>query len=311
MRPPAGLLVTVSLLTLVACTREAVGPSAPIAPAQVTPGPALEASAARRAVVAFVEAYRASPEQGIGPLANLVVGPDLGAWVRWLDVQHREFGGAIEATADVRDVEFIGAIESPRISGASVGLSASVAFTFDPSDASPFQIVRVLDGPVSLVRTAPGTYAVLDVFRNGVPMSDGIQPFRNQRRSQGGITVLMDSLFMFPPRWQFNVVVHNDTGHDIVLDESASTLFVDRGDGFERVGEGAITPSLRVVPAGQAVDGLMSFPAQRSAEGRVLSLVYQGGRSPIRFEFPLGDLVTAVPPPPPGEADAIEVSPQD
>jgi hypothetical protein len=54
------------------------------------------------------------------------------------------------------------------------------------------------------------------------------------------------------------------------------------------------------------VDGLMVFPAQDTADGRVLSLVYGTGKQALRFEFPLEDLVTVVPPPPPGDEVSVE-----
>ena len=308
MRARAALVV-VTALALAACAREPVGPAAPIAPSQLAPGPALDASAARQTVVEFVEAYRASPDQGIGPLQDLVVGPDLASWVTWLDVQHREFDGTIRSHADVRDVEFIGALATPRALLASVGLSASVDFRFEPSGDDPIDLVRVLDGPVTLIRSSAGTYQVQDLLRNGVPMSDSIELFRTQERTAGDVSVRLDSLFMFPPNWQFNVVVRNLGPDDVVLDPDGAALFVDRGDGFERI-QGVITSSLDVVPTGEAVDGLMVFPAQRSADGRVLSLVYGVGPNALRFEFPLEDLVSVVPPPPPptGE-ETVEVAP--
>ena len=139
-------------------------------------------------------------------------------------------------------------------------------------------------------------------------MSDSIQPFRNQVRTEGGVTVHLDSLFMFPPKWQFNVIVENATSHEIALDPTGAALFVDRGDAFERV-EGALTASLGTVPAGQTVEGFLVFQAQRSADGRVLSLVYGKGPKALRFEFPLQDLVTAVPPPAPTDAGAVPSAP--
>ena len=85
------------VLALAACAQQPVGPAAPIAPAQLAPGPALEASAARQAVVGFIDAYRESPDRGVEALKQSVVGPDLRSWVRWLDVQHREFDGTIRS----------------------------------------------------------------------------------------------------------------------------------------------------------------------------------------------------------------------
>src|SRR4029450_11119352 len=206
------------------------------------------ASSARQAVVEFVEAYRESPHQGVRRLRQLVVGPALRSWVRWLDVQHREFDGTIESAADVRAVAFIGAVTARRIPLAAVGLSASVLFRFDPPDDDPIDLVRVLDGPVTLIRTCTATHRVEDLLRNGVPMSDSIQPCRHQVRTEGGLTVHLDSLFMFPSKWQFNVVIRNASPHDVSLDPDGAALFVDRGDGFERV-EGALTASLGTVPA--------------------------------------------------------------
>jgi hypothetical protein len=113
---------------------------------------------------------------------------------------------------------------------------------------------------------------------------------------------------MFPPKWQFNVIVENANSHDIALDPSGAALFVDRVDGFDRV-EGTLTPSLVTVPAGGSVEGLMVFQAQRSADGRVLSLVYGTGPKALRFEFPLQDLVTAVPPPAPTDVGTVPTAP--
>jgi hypothetical protein len=302
---PPSLLIAV---VLSACAVEPQGPTAPIAPAQITPAPALDASASRQVVVDFIEAYRASPTQGVGPLAGLVAGEDLGSWVRWLDVQHREFDGDISATSNVRDVEFIGSVEARRATGSQVGLSASVTFTYDPVDEDAIELVRVLDGPVTLVRTAPASYRVLDLLRNGVPMSDSIERFRNQVQTHDGVTVRLDSMFMFPPNWQFNIVVENASGRNILLDPEASALFAEQGGELERF-DGVITASLLAIPAGGTVDGLMVYPAQEVAQGRVLSLVYGTGRRALRFAFPLDGLVTVVPPPPPTDEETVEASP--
>ncbi len=302
-RPSLPLILGPLVLALSACAAESQGPLAPIAPAQLTPGPALDASAARQTVVDFVEAYRASPDQGVGPLIGLVAGQELAEWVRWLDVQHREFEGQIEGISDVRDVEFVGSLTARRASAAQVGLSASVTFMFLPLDDDPIELVRVLDGPVTLVRTDMGDFRVLDLLRNGVPMSDGIESFGNERRTEEGVTVRLESLFMFPPNWQFNLTVSNTTDQDLVIDPAGAALFVERAAEFDRV-DGVLTPSLTVVPAGTTIDGLMVFEAQGSAEGRVLSLVYGSGMDRRVFEFPLGDLVNAVPLPPPTDEDS-------
>jgi hypothetical protein len=304
------VVVLLSLGVFSACTDEPVGPAAPIAPAQMTPAPALDASAARETVVQFIDAYRDSPTDGVEPLLRLVAGGDLASWAHWLDVQNREFDGTIQGAADVRDVEFVGSLTTPKATGASVGLSASVGFRFSPADGSPFDRVRILDGPVTLIRSAPGAYRVLDLLRDGVPMSDSIQTFKNQTRTEGDVTVRMDSLFMFQPNWQFNVVVENSGPVAMRLAEDGAALFVDRGAHFERVeGTVAVTPSLLTIPAGATVEGSVSFRAQSTADKRVFSLLYDGrGKAALTFGFPLGDLVTQVPPPPPDEEPSATIS---
>jgi hypothetical protein len=110
----------------------------------------------------------------------------------------------------------------------------------------------------------------------------------------------MDSLFMFMPTWQFNLVVENRSANDVRLAEDGAALFVDQGDGFGRVGgRPRVTSSLLTIPAGETAEGLVAFRAQSSADGLVLSLTYGEGKDSSSFEFPLGDLVTSVPPPPP------------
>lgn len=294
-------LFFVGALVLVACGPGPQGPHAPIAMEQVLDAPALDASAARQTVVDFIDAYAASPTEGIGALAELVSGPELDSWVRWLDVQHREFGGSIDAVADVRDVEFIGSIDAGPARRAQVGLSASVTFLFESSDAENFELSRILDGLV-LLRTDGGAYRVMDLQRDGVPMSTGIELFRGETRSEANVDVTLDSLFMFAPNWQFNVLVRNSGPDPLVLNPDLVGLYVGGAGGFERV-EPVLTRSLALVPPGTQAEGILAFRAQQSATDRVLSLAYGSGRDLLRFDFPLDQLVTVVPPPPPTAAE--------
>lgn len=288
-------LVTVALASalLAACGATALGPSAPLAREQVPAAPAFDASSARQTVVDFLHAY-ADSATGVEPLAGLVAGAELTTWVRWLGVQHREFEGTIEADADIRDVEFVGAVDAERVRGAQVGLSATVTFTFSPIGDDPIERARILDGPVTLVQTA-GTYRVLDLFRDGMQMSDGIRSFRGESRTVAGVTVTLDSLFMFAPNWQFNVEITNPSDTPLEAVEDETGLFVDTDGAVERE-SGALTPSVRTVPAGARTDGILVAPIQDVANGRTLVLTYRAGRHVLRFPFPLTGLVEDVPP---------------
>ena len=301
MRPASFLIATV--LAVGGCATQPDGPAAPIAVEQLGGAPALEASAARAAVVDFVSAYAASPTEGVGALAQTVASPELDTWVRWLDVQHREFDGAIDAVADVRDVEFVGAIDEDQ---AQVALSASVAFLYEPDDDDAFQSVRILDGAVQLIRNDDAeTYRVSDLQRDGVRMSEAIQAFRNEVRTEQQVEVQLDSLFMFPPNWQFNMVIRNTASEPLFLDANSTGLYVEEGDGFERT-PAVISGPFEVVPPASEVEGILAFRLQPTASGRVLTLAYKLGRrdrNQVLFEFPLEGLVTSVPPPPPADQE--------
>jgi hypothetical protein len=215
--------------------------------------------------------------------------------VRWLAVQHREFTGTITGAADVRDVEFVGALESQAATGADVALSATVTFSYSPTGAAPFERSRILDGPVTLVQTSEGAYRVIDAVRDGLSMTDGIELFKREMRTDAGVTVTLDSLFMFQPNWQFNVIVRNRTGRPLRVENDTSGLFV-RTNGTIDEAPSAITPSLESIPARTDVDGILAFPVQDSARGRTLTLAYRTGGHLLRFDFPLQDVVSAVPP---------------
>jgi hypothetical protein len=295
MRSRRALVIALAAVTLAACAPTTRGPNAPIAREQFVDAPGLDAAAARQTVVSFVDAYAASPTDGVLPLARLVAGPEMAAWVRWLAVQHREFTGTITGSADVRDVEFVGSLESQAATGADVALSATVTFSYSPTGAAPFERSRILDGPVTLVQTSEGAYRVIDAVRDGLSMTDGIQLFNRETRTDAGVTVTLDSLFMFQPNWQFNIIVRNGTGRPLRVDDATSGLFI-RTSGSIDEAPSAITPSLESIPARTVEDGILAFPVQDSAHGHTLTLAYRTGGRLIRFDFPLQDVVTAVPP---------------
>jgi hypothetical protein len=196
-------------------------------------------------------------------------------------------------------VEFIDTVTTVDGTLVRVGLSATVTFDYTPDDADPFQLARILDGPVLLAQTGPGRYRVVNLLRDGVPMADGIEIFPDESRESAGVGVVLDSLFMFPPFWQFNVVVRNDGDRPVTLDPDVSALSVATPSSSVRLEESGVSDSLLVVPPGGTVDGVIAYEQQDAAEGRTLTIAYRQGRRELRFEFPLDGLVTVVPPPPP------------
>jgi hypothetical protein len=128
-------------------------------------------------------------------------------------------------------------------------------------------------------------------------MDDGIQLFRDLSMASHGVTVSLHSLFMFTPSWQFNITVVNRTGGLIRFEPEGLALLVRRQGAPPQRARGVYTQALVALPSGFDAEGLVGFPQQEEAKGRTLSLAYRlaGGRH-VTFSFPLGDVVTQVPP---------------
>lgn len=290
--------VVVLGLVLGACTHLR-GPSAPLAREEFVAAAGLETSIAKDTADRFVTAYADAPKDGGRQLASLVTGPKLVAWVHWLGVQDREFQGTIAGRPEIRHVAFVGELHTGSTTGAEVALDASVTFTYHPAGAASFTRTRDLTGPLVLVQTGPVDWKVLDATRDGALMSDGIDLFAHVAIQADGVTVRLGSVFLFPPNWQFNVVVTNRSRSEIQLDADRMALYVKTGArSFVRV-DGVATGSLAAIAPHTTVEGLMAFPGQSSAKGRVLSIAYRVGRRTLPpFAFPLQGIVTLPSPAP-------------
>ena len=298
----------VLVLAASACAPALSGPAAPIAREQVGAGLGLDVAVMRRTVEEFVRGYAQSSDDGGRALARTVVGPKLASWVHWLGVQNLQFDGTIVGVPTVSRLDFLAETHVGQTTGAQVSLSGAVSFTFDPANGQPFERTRVLDGPITLVKLGAADWGVLDLTRDGVPMTDGIQLFKKEERGAGGVSVRLDSLFMFDPNWQFNVVVTNRTDAAVPLEPSGVALLHKEAGQLERI-DGALTPSLGVIHPHASVEGILAYPIQDSAEGRVLTLAYRWGRDVLPFEFPLAGLVKVVPPPAPTTPGPVVASP--
>ena len=300
MGAPMRRLVPVIVLAVVlgACTHLR-GPSAPLAREQFVAAAGLETSIAKDMAERFVVAYADAPKDGGRELASLVTGPKLAAWVHWLGVQDREFQGTIAGRPEIRHVAFVGELRTGSTTGAEVALDASVNFTYRPTGQASFSRSRDLTGPLILVQTGPVDWKVFDATRDGALMSDGIDLFDHVAIQADGVTIRLESVFLFAPNWQFNVVVTNRSGSEIQLDTDRMGLYVKTGaKSYGRV-DGVATGSLAAIAPHTTVEGLMAFPGQASAKGRVLSIAYRAGRRALPpFAFPLQGIVTLPSPAP-------------
>ncbi|HEY3022370.1 MAG TPA: hypothetical protein VGK11_01895 [Actinomycetota bacterium] len=285
------------LLAATSCSPSLEGASHPLAQEQVAAGLGLDVASARRTALDFVNAYAHATEDDGARLSALVVGPKLTAWVHWMTVQNQQFDGTISGTADVRSVAFVDWFLVENAIGGRVNLGASVTLTYDPAADETFDRTRIMDGPVILLRTGTAEWRVVDATRDGQSMNDGIQLFKDVSMASHGVTVTLHSMFMFTPAWQFNVTVVNRTGRLIRFEPDRLALLVRRPDARPQRTRGVYTQALDALPNGSASEGLVVFPQQAEAKGRTLSLAYRlaGGRH-VTFAFPLGDVVTQVPP---------------
>jgi hypothetical protein len=285
------------LFAATSCSPSLEGASQPLAQEQVGAGLGLDVASARRTALDFVNAYAHTTEDDGARLSALVVGPKLTAWVHWMTVQNQQFDGTISGIGDVRSVAFIDSFLVRNAVGGQVNLGASVTFTYEPADGQAFDRTRIMDGPVTLLRTGTAEWRVVDATRDGQSMNDGIQLFHDVSMASHGVTVSLHSLFMFTPAWQFNVTVVNRTGGLIRFEPDRLGLFVRRQGAPAQRMEGVYTEALDALPSGFDAEGLVGFPQQDEAKGRTLSLAYRlaGGRH-VTFAFPLGEVVTQVPP---------------
>jgi len=285
------------LLAATSCSPSLKGATQPLAQEQVGAGLGLDVASARRTALDFVNAYAHTTEDDGARLSALVVGPKLTAWVHWMTVQNQQFDGTISGVADVRSVAFVDSFLVQSAVGGQVNLGASVTFTYDPVDGQAFDRTRIMDGPVTLLRTGTAEWRVVDATRDGQSMDDGIQLFKDLSMASHGVRVSLHSLFMFTPAWQFNVTVVNGTGGLIRFEPKGLALLVRRQGGPPQRARGVYTQALVTLPSGFDAEGLVGFPQQEEASGRTLSLAYRlaGGRR-VTFAFPLGDVVTQVPP---------------
>jgi hypothetical protein len=289
------ILVLAISLVPPACAATPLGPSGPLAQELVGGPDGIDAAAARATALAFLSTYADSPSRGVGALRALVAGPDLRSWVRWLGVQNREFDGTIEGDVDLRSASFVSFVPIRKAVGARIDLGASVTFSYTPTDGEPFERNRILDGPITLLRTGTADWRIVDVTRDGISMDAGITRFEGQTHHLAGVAVRLDSVFRFVPNWQFNVVVTNETSATIGLDPVAAALLVRESGGLRTL-ETTPSRSLQAIPPGATVEAVVAVPYQDSARGTALSLPFVASDGRLRrFLFRLDELIDPMP----------------
>ncbi|MGQ0669762.1 MAG: hypothetical protein ACT4PO_08850 [Actinomycetota bacterium] len=301
---PSALL----LVVLASCSPAIEGPSETVALEQVNAGPGLNVTAARQAVVAFLEAYAGAAQDGGAELNRLVATEKLARWVKWLAVQHESFPGKITGEFELRGLEFLGTIPAQGSLAAQVDLGATLTVTFEPKDADPIPQTRMLDGPVTLFLRGRADWGIVDITRDGQSMDESIQLFEGVVQSGRRVTVLVDSLFTFPPYWSFNIVIENGSRKAVRFDEREALIAPAEGSELERPLRGrAKTPPLARIAPGTTVEGSINFATPEAAEALNLSIALHLGKLKLVLVFPLSGLISPSPTPSPtGEVPVPE-----
>ena len=278
------------------CSSHEVGPTAPGGPDQVTPDDAVKATGARAAAHAFVDAYAAATGPDSASLRTLAGTDLLRGWVHWLDVQNREFPGTITGSVSTNQIGPAAPFSVSSVPGSEailrqVEVAATVTFSFDPSAGSPVTVTRSLDGPMRLILDPKSGWKVLDFTRDGIPLSREFQVVNGATASKDGLRIEVVS-FLSVPYWEFGLVVTDRTSVSVA---SKKTALVDANGSIVAAAR-AVTSSLDPVAAGSPVEGIVTFPAQASADGLTLRLVLRvPGAGVTALDIPLKGLIDPVP----------------
>ncbi len=286
------LLLVVS--AAVACNPAPAGPTGPDAPDQVTPDDAIKATGARSAADAFVQAYASDTTSSVGALQALAGTALLKSWVHWLSVQNREFPGAITGNVSNDQIGPAAPFAVTTVPGSDailrqVDVRATVTFTLRPDTGQPFSAIRSLDGPMRLILDPSGGWKVLDFTRDGIPLSREFEIVQGGTASDRGVHMTMAAFFS-APYWEFGLVVSSDATLGVVR---KSTTLLD-ANGKLVASAQAVTSSIERIPAGSAVEGIVTFAPQASATGLTLRVVLKGKAGSSVVEFPLGNLIHPV-----------------
>ena len=290
-RPTSALLLV--LVVAVACSASASGPTAPAAPDQVTPDDATKAAGARAVAAAFVRAYASDTGPDPRTLAALVGGDRLERWVHWLGVQDREFRGTISGTVETDRIGAAAPFAVASVPGSEallreVTVQASITFSFQPDDGDTITLSRSLDGPMRLLfDDRLGTWSVLDFTRDGIPLSQVFETVGKRGTASGdGIDLAIDA-FVSVPYWQLFLQVSTDHVAGLV---SKDAVLLD-ADGNRVATAGEVSSSLHSLPSRREVEGIVTFPAQATADGLTVRMTFRGPGGPSVLEVPLQGLI--------------------
>jgi hypothetical protein len=271
-----------------ACAPGPSGPREPVRQEQLTGDEATNAATARATAIAFVRAYGAADPTGLAVMTALAGTRVVRDWVHWQAVQFAEFPGTVAGSVDLRTASVAAPVAT--IPGTSalvreVALDAEITFDYRPADADPFSGIRTIDA-IQVGRTETSPWAVVDLVRDGVPVSTFFQPV-GDRVEGDGVTVELDSFVADPSAgsWQFDLVVRTVLDGGLMLDPASAVLV--SADGKQIATATYVSGSLAAVAPAAPVEGLVRFDALDDVTGVTLRLTFSASAGTGAAEFPL------------------------
>lgn len=307
MRRTSVLLIAVTLVTSACAASPA--PERTVAWDRVHAVDGVDAVSSRDVAIGFLRAYAAEPTDP-GGLAAFSGSAKFERWAHWLDVQNAEFPGKVTGDLSIRSIGASLPFPVEGVPGSEdilriIDVQALVTFHLVPARGDPFDVMRVFDGPMQLLREGPAEWSVLEFTRDGAPFLGSIQPL-DRRSSSRGIELTLDSFFPAPPVWQFNVAVTN-TGSAAITDASVELVGADG----TKIDDGTVTGSVGGIAAGARHEGILAVPQQPGLAGITLRLTLRTRRVAVVFDVPLAKTLDAsrLPPVAPGPSPSPTPTP--
>jgi hypothetical protein len=171
-----------------------------------------------------------------------------------------------------------------------VEVRATLTTNLTPDTGKATSITRVLDGPVQLFHDGPGSWLVLNLTRDGVPLSLEFQAFAPPPTFEVGpsFTVTLGS-FVSVPEWQFGIGADLRSGPPVTLEPSDAALVDADGDVVARAS--VVTRSIATIAPGRSVEGLVTFRPQPTIEGLTLRLTFHARPRVAPLEVALEGLI--------------------
>jgi len=305
-RIAATLLIVVAAAAACSRTPEPQGPARP-GSQQILALDDLRLSGQARSVAhAFLRAYAGSPADNGRALMPLAEGSLAREWAHSVVVQNAAFPGTMEGSLQLGH---LGNASPVRAEDGSLddlvayGVVVRATVTFGLTDETGEEIApirRSMDGMIVMIQGPDGAFRVINFVRDGRRLDEFFRVFEEAREQRKGVTVEIRNLVQ-SERWQFGIVVTNDTNRPLRVLPGPTALLTQREDLASSERPLVIFPG--PISSGASTEGIVSFVAPPATAGELDLQVAVAGPDgePTRFVFSVPQIAgTTTPSPSPG-----------